>query len=814
MIERPGARQALKLAVANNPVAVLLGPRQCGKTTLARELADGQPSAFFDLERPSDRAKLREPELLLGGLKGLVVIDEVQRMPELFAVLRRLRASLRLPVSTAEPWHVWLAHPELVDEVDFLSVHLLPYWEGVPVEVAVHEVWRRYDELRVRYPDKPLVIAEVGWPSAGPAVERLVHGAPTRASASPLEQARFLREFVASARLRGPGIDYFLMEAIDQPWKANTEGAVGAHWGVLDARRTPKFDWTGPVERDPYWRGKAAAAAVLGLVVLWPLLVRTPHMGRAGRLAFGIAAQAVASLVVVLATWPLADYLRLLDAMLLALLVPALLLMAAILLAHAFEFAELFWEGSLRQQAPARPLKEGMPAPMVSVHLACCNEPAAMVLATVRSLQALDWPHLEILVVDNNSSDPSCWMPVQAYVQQQRAQGHTRLHFIHLPQWPGYKAGALNEALRQTDSDAQWVAVVDADYVVDPSWLKRLGGWFEEPGVAVVQSPQAHRAWSHKRLARMMNWEYEGFFRLGMHHRHERNAIVQHGTMTIIRTQALQAVGGWNAECVCEDTELGLRLLEAGWRKVYVDEVLGAGLVPSDFASYQRQRERWARGGMQILRTHAGALFGRSALSLGQRYHFVAGWLPWIGDMLHLVFTVTALAWTTGILMVPSAFMLPQPLLALPLLAFFVARLVMAPLLYRRRVPCPPQDVIGAAWAGMALSHRIARGVLAGLFGGRAVFHITAKSASELAAAAEGARRTGPLPSAWRSVAQEGTMLAMLVVAAASLAWTQSTLTASLLAWWTILLLQALPYAAALTCAWWSRSRPIGAVGA
>ena len=79
-IERPGARKALKLAVANNPVAVLLGPRQCGKTTLARELAGGQPSAFFDLETPSDRAKLREPELQLGGLKGLVVIDEVQRM--------------------------------------------------------------------------------------------------------------------------------------------------------------------------------------------------------------------------------------------------------------------------------------------------------------------------------------------------------------------------------------------------------------------------------------------------------------------------------------------------------------------------------------------------------------------------------------------------------------------------------------------------------------------------------------------------------------------------------------------------------------
>jgi predicted AAA+ superfamily ATPase len=90
VIERRTARLALKSAVENNPVAVLLGPRQCGKTTLARELAASEPSTFLDLEKPSDRARLREPELLLRGLEGLVVIDEVQRMPELFSVLRPL----------------------------------------------------------------------------------------------------------------------------------------------------------------------------------------------------------------------------------------------------------------------------------------------------------------------------------------------------------------------------------------------------------------------------------------------------------------------------------------------------------------------------------------------------------------------------------------------------------------------------------------------------------------------------------------------------------------------------------------------------
>lgn len=727
-------------------------------------------------------------------LHGVLTVDELR------PVLERLRASLGVPVSTAEPWHVWLAEPELVEAVDFIAVHLLPYWEGVPAEVAVHEVWRRHDELRQRYPHKPLVIAEVGWPSGGAVIEKRVAGALNRAGASAVEQARFLREFVASARQRAQPVDYFIMEAVDQPWKAQTEGAAGPHWGVLDARRQAKFGWSGPVERDPWWRGKALAAGLIGLLVLWPVLLKFPHMRLSGRLAYGVAAQVVATLVVVLMSLPLFEYLRVLDAVLMALLAPALVLMAAILLSQVFEFAELFWDGSLRSRTGARPWSGTQPAPMVSIHLACCNEPPEMVLATVRSLQRLRWPNLEIIVVDNNTTDDACWQPVSAFVEAQRAAGDQRLRFMRLENWPGYKAGALNEALRCTDPQAQWVGVVDADYVVDESWLERLAGHFEDPQVGVVQSPQAHREWSDGALSRMMNWEYEGFFRLGMHHRQERNAIVQHGTMTLIRAQALRAVGGWETSCVCEDTELGLRLLRSGWRKVYVDEVMGTGLVPHDFAAYQRQRERWARGGMQILKLHADALFGHSALTRGQRYHFVAGWLPWIGDTLHLVFTVTALAWSVGHLVEPALFPLPLALFAMPLVVFFMARLLLSPLLYLRRVKCPPQDVLGAAWAGMALSHRIARGVLAGLLLGPAVFHVTRKRQGF---GPDAQARVGGLAGLlrWRSVWQEALLLLALMAVALGIAFVGDASQEAGRAWLLVLSLQAIPYAAALSCA-------------
>ncbi|MBI5108436.1 MAG: glycosyltransferase [Rhodocyclales bacterium] len=713
----------------------------------------------------------------------------------LYAYLDRLRTTLAVPVSTAEPWHVWLRQPELAAHVDFITVHLLPYWEGVPVEAAVDETLRRYAQVQARFPGKHVVIGEIGWPSGGAAVGV--------ARPTPAAQGMFVRSFLA--RAQAAELDYYLMEAVDQPWKHATEGAVGAHWGMLDAARRPKFELAGPLYADPYWQTKVAIASALGLGAMLPFLLTFAGMRLAGRVAFALIAQAVISFAVLLGTLPLDNYLRLPDIAVLALLVPALGFMAAILLTQTLEFAELFWEGSLRRRAVPRPLPPGTAPPFVSIHVPCCNEPPAMVIASIDSLLALDWPALEILVVDNNTSDPALWMPVQAHVRQRQdaraASGDDgpTLRFFHLPAHPGFKAGALNFALEQANPQAEWIAVVDADYLVDPGWLRELGGYFADPSVGIVQAPQAHRDWGDQPLRRMMNWEYEGFFRIGMHHRHERDAIVQHGTMTLIRADALVRAGGWDPNCICEDTELGLRLFRQGRRAVYVDQVFGVGLVPADFGAYRRQRRRWAQGAMQILRRHAGALFGPSPLRRGQRYHFVAGWLPWIGDALHLVFSLAAVAWTLGFLLAPQWFGMPLALFVVPLAVFFLGRLVLGPLLYWRCVPCPPADIAGAALAGMGLSHSIARGVLAGLAGRPAVFHVTRRSTAD-----------GPPPptqarGAFAEVREEAVLLSGLLACIAALTAHRTSGDSELALWMAVLGMQALPYGAALVCALRSR---------
>ena len=777
----------------------------------------------------------------------LIVGNETQlkaQLPpnRLRAYLDQVRGALRgtaVQVSTAEPWHVWLAQPQLARHVDFIAVHVLPYWEKTGIDEAVQTALDQIARVQARFPDRPVVVAEVGWPSNGPPLGL--------ARATPANQALFVRRFLQQAHARG--LDYYLIEAFDQPWKIATEGRAGAYWGLWDAWRSPKFALDGPVAADPYGGRKAAVASAVGALAVLAGLLAAPRLRPAGRLAFGAAVQAVVSLGVLLLSIPLAHYLRPVDVAGLVLVVAALGFISATLLAQAFEFAERFWppEGpapgaarraaaSARRAGSAVATREtpgaemraaeaagalGSPAtPFISIHLACANEPPAMVAQAVNALLALEGPAFEVIVIDNNTTDAQARQALAAWMAQ---RGDPRLRFAQWERLAGFKAGALNQALAMTHPEACWVAVVDADYVVDPSWFLQVRAHFEDPAVGVIQAPQAHRLEAPRPFDRMMNWETEGFFRIGMHHRHERNAIVQHGTMTLVRAADLRRLR-WAEDCICEDTELGLRLLREGRKAVYVDRVLGAGLLPHDFAAYARQRKRWAQGAMQILRRHAGALLGPSALTLAQRYHFLAGWLPWLGDALHLLFSVVMIAFSLGMVYLPGTVEPPLWLFVVPLLAFFGARLLIGPVLYTRCVPCGLADRLGAAVAGMALSHRIARGVLQGLRGGQAVFEITRKaatpagfdpllvpSAASVAAASSDAASTtasvpGPEagtragPRFVQGVGEEFALLSALAFCIALLALSRSPADTGRLGWIAILGIQALPYAAAVVC--------------
>ena len=543
----------------------------------------------------------------------------------LIEYIGEVRQSVRVPVSTAEPWHVWLDHPELADAVDFIAIHVLPYWEGIGVDRAVDYVLMRYDMVQARYPDKPVVITEVGWPSDGRARR---DAAPSAES-----QARFMRAWLNTARARD--VDFFVMEAFDQPWKRSIEGRVGAYWGVFDAERRDKFALSGPIEPWPLWKTLAVASSLLAAAPILLFLLRFSHLQLPGQVFFAGMVQASSSALFWVIGTGMGQYQTWGTLAAWVVLLLSLVLLTGIVLAEGFEMAEVLWTRGWRRRFPPLPAREGAHLPKVSLHLPICNEPPEMVIATLDSLARLDYPDFEVLVVDNNTADEAVWRPVETHC---RALGD-RFRFFHLGKWPGYKAGALNFALRQTAPDAEIVGVVDSDYVVRPDWLKALAPYFERPEIGFVQSPQDHRAWRNNPFKEMINWEYAGFFRIGMVHRNERDAIIEHGTMTLIRRRAIDRVGPWAEWCICEDAEMGLRLLEAGWRSAYCVEVFGRGLVPDSFAGYKRQRHRWAFGAVQIVRRYWRWFMPGtgSRLSVGQRYHFLAGWVPWFADALNVV---------------------------------------------------------------------------------------------------------------------------------------------------------------------------------
>ena len=186
-------------------------------------------------------------------------------------------------------------YPELAREVDFIAVHVLPYWDERSSEAPLDYLKSRIAMLKQAYPNKNIIVTEVGWPSNGAA--RRVPGSGAVKYASPAEQAKNVRDMVAW--LKSQNIEFFVVESIDQPWKSyDLEGKAGGYWGIWDADRQPKFAWTGPVERFPQWGIGAAWSLLIALPLMLLFLWRWPNIGRVGQLGFcGLVVLSTSALV-------------------------------------------------------------------------------------------------------------------------------------------------------------------------------------------------------------------------------------------------------------------------------------------------------------------------------------------------------------------------------------------------------------------------------------------------------------------------------------------------------------------------------------
>lgn len=178
----------------------------------------------------------------------------------LAALIGEVKRQVKVPVTYADVWEFWLQHPQVAPAVDFLTIHLLPYWEDDPrgIDDALAHVADVRRVFGTRFAPKDILIGETGWPSEGRQRETAV---PSRAN-----EARFIRGFVALAEANG--WHYNLIEAFDQPWKRASEGAVGGYWGLYDADRQDKGVLEGPVSNLQHWPQWLLASAVLMAAML------------------------------------------------------------------------------------------------------------------------------------------------------------------------------------------------------------------------------------------------------------------------------------------------------------------------------------------------------------------------------------------------------------------------------------------------------------------------------------------------------------------------------------------------------------------
>ncbi len=638
---------------------------------------------------------------------------------DLINLIEQAKRQVDIPVSTAEPWHVWLKYPQLADSVDFITVHILPYWEGVPIDGAMGYIMYRYNQLAAAFPHKHIFIGEVGWPSEG----QWVKGSEP----SLVNEARFIRDFLNLASEHR--LDYSIVEAYDAPWKRSIEGTVGAHWGLFDVNHNPKFPMSGSVAESTRWLQGCIIASLLASGPIQWFVRRRRDLKFGGQLFYAALIQVVMSILVWAVMAAMAEKIINANTIAWVALIGAQVVLLLLLLVDGFELTEVIWTNERRR--PFVPHQDWAPnaaAPKVSIHVPCYNEPPHMVIQTLDALARLDYPNYEILVIDNNTKDEAVWKPLEEHCAKLGA----RFRFFHLPQWPGYKAGALNFALTQTAEDVTVIGVIDSDYIVTPDWLRATIPYFDKQDVAFVQAPQDYRDGEENAFKRMCYWEYAGFFHIGMVQRNERNAIIQHGTMTLIRKTAMQKLGGWAEWCICEDAELGLRLFEHNYDSVYLNHSFGRGLIPDDFGAYKTQRFRWAYGAVQILKRHWRDLADDQSLTRGQRYHFISGWLPWFADAAHIGFTLAAIFWSVLLMLKWVEF--PPAVFLVPTLSVFVFKVVAGFWLYRARITCGLRDRIGAAIAGMALSHAVARAVWQGVFTNGKPFFRTPKCENKPAA--------------------------------------------------------------------------------
>ncbi|MGE5297563.1 MAG: glycosyltransferase [Acidobacteriaceae bacterium] len=297
----------------------------------------------------------------------------------------------------------------------------------------------------------------------------------------------------------------------------------------------------------------------------------------------------------------------------------------------ALTFIQTVWN-----RGPVKRLFDKEFTPLVDVFITVAGEPVDVVEKTVVAAKNMDYPNFKIyLLNDGYVAHKDNWRDIIGLAKKHKVFSITR----RKP--GGAKAGNINNGLRKTGSPL--VVVFDADHVPHPDFLKKTIGFFIDPKVGFVQSPQYYRN-QDKNLVTAAAWDQQAlFFGPILQGKDQMNSVTMCGTNMAISRKALMEVGGICETNIAEDFLTGLFLHERGWKSVYVPEVLAEGLAPEDLLSYSRQQFRWARGSLEVLFRHnplfkRGLSWKQKLQYLSSASYFLSGAIVALNAVLPLVF--------------------------------------------------------------------------------------------------------------------------------------------------------------------------------
>lgn len=230
-------------------------------------------------------------------------------------------------------------------------------------------------------------------------------------------------------------------------------------------------------------------------------------------------------------------------------------------------------------------------------------EPASVVKQTIQALLAVKSHADEILIIDNNHTNEALYKPLARYCNSLPDSLNVRFH--HIDHIPGYKAGALNLALKFMDEACDYIVVIDSDYHVLPWARNRIEKAIKRyPNHALLQFPQYYRDYDKADIHAELNH----YFSHHLNRNNNQSRALSTGTCAVIKKQALLRLGGWCSDSITEDAQMGVLLHLNEERSQYINEIIATGMLPLTVADLIAQRRRWIYGNMQVLRNYCKIL--------------------------------------------------------------------------------------------------------------------------------------------------------------------------------------------------------------